>query len=143
MVKRKKDFEVTVGLKTYEDYLGTADEYYTPNAALAAPEKWKVKYAEVTYGPVKPELAKTEGAPPGGWVSDVEIPAGYIWTCFAANGSYPAAEYLDTRFDVTFTVKAGKDPGNYRLFVTAWADEFHEEISPGDKIKGFWVQVIK
>lgn len=143
MVKRKKDFELTVGLKTYEDYLGAAEGYYTPNVALAAPEKWKVKSAEVTYGPAKPELAMTEGGPPGGWVSDVEIPAGYIWTCFAANESYPAAEYLDTRFDVTFKVKAGKEPGNYRLFVTAWADEFHEDISPGDKVEGFWVQVIK
>jgi hypothetical protein len=142
-VKRKKDFEVTVRLKTYEDYLGTADGYYTPNVALAAPEDWKVKSAEVTYGPVKPELAKTEGVPPGEWGGDEEIPGGYGWTCFAADESYPAAEYLDTCFDVTLKVKAGKEPGNYRLFATAWADEFHEGISPGDKVKGFWVQVIK
>jgi hypothetical protein len=143
MVKRKKDFEVTVRFRTYEDYLGTAEGYYTASVALAAPEDWKVKSAEVTYGPVKPELTKTEGVPPGEWVRDVEIPGGYIWTCFAADESYPATEYLDTRFDVTFKVKAGKEPGNYRLFATVWADEFHEEISPGDKVKGFWVQVIK
>jgi hypothetical protein len=143
LVERKKDFNVTVRLKTYEDYLGTAEGYYTPNVALAVPEKWKVKSAEVTYGPVKPELVECEVAPPEGWVADVEIPDGYVWTCFTADEAYPAAEYLDTRFDVTFKVKAGKEPGNYRLFVTAWTDEFHDEIAPGDRIKGFWVQILK
>jgi len=142
-VKGKKEFEATVRFKTYEDYLGTTDGYYTPNVALAAPEKWNVKSAEVTYGPAKPELEKVKGAPPGDWIADVAIPDGYVWTSFAAKEQYPAAEYLDTRFDVTFKVKAGKKPGNYRLFVTAWAGEFGEEISPGDKVKGFWVQVIK
>jgi hypothetical protein len=143
LVERKKDFEVTVRLQTYEDYLGTADGYYTPNVALAAPEKWKVKSAEVTYGPVKPELVEYEGSPPGGWVADMEIPDGYVWTCFATGEAYAAADYLDTRFDVTFKVKPGKEPGDYRLFVTAWTGEFHEEISPGDKVKGFWLQVLK
>lgn len=142
-MERKKDFEVTVRVRTYEDYLGTAGGYYTPNVALATPEKWKVKFAEVTYGPVKPELDRGEGAPPTEWLADVEIPDGYVWTCFAAGEAYPAVEYLDTRFDVTFKVKVGKEPGNYRLFVTAWTDEFYDETAPGDRIKGFWVQVLK
>jgi hypothetical protein len=102
-----------------------------------------VKSAEVTYGPVKPELTECGGAPPEGWVADVEVPDGDIWTCFAAGEAYPSAEYLDTRFDVTFTVKAGKEPGNYRLFATAWTDEFDGETAPGDRVKSFWVQVLK